>query len=155
MLAVGGSFRADTCPYAELIRTHEVGPLVELLSRAKDIAVNEAANGIAVAVGAVVVEFASRVASGDFDLGEVTVTGDLDVLGCLHEVGAMEGALGHHAGAVAGLGAVDDHLCFGVTDWLDGGRSPQAEVIDAVEPCALWYQSKDLRRAQNGGVQRV
>ena len=116
MLAVGGSFRADARPDAELIRTHEVGPLVELLSRAKDITVNETTDGIAVAVGAVVVELASRVASGDFDLSEVTVAGDLDVLGCLHKVGAMEGALGHHAGAVAGLGAVDDHLCFGVTD---------------------------------------
>ena len=155
MLAVGRSFHADACSDAELIRTHEVGPLVELLSRAKDIAVDEATDGVAVAVGAVVVELASRVASGDVDFGEVTVAGDLDVLGRLHEVGAMEGALGHHAGAVAGLGAVDNHLRFSVTDWLDSGRSPQAEVIDAVEPYTLWYQSKTLRRARSVGVQRV
>ena len=116
MLAIGGSFRADACSDAELIRTHEVGPLVELLPRAKDIAVDETTDGVAVAVGAVVVDLASLVASGDVDLSEVTMAGDLNVLGRLHEVGAMEGPLGYHAGAVTGLGTVDDHLCFSVTD---------------------------------------
>lgn len=137
MLAVSGSFRADARPDAELPRAHEVGPLVELLSGAKDVAVNETADGVAVAVGAMIVELASVVAGGDVDLGEVTLAGDLDVLGRLHEVDAVERVLGHHAGAVAGLGAVGDHLSLSVTDYLDSGRSPQAEVIDAIEPCTI------------------
>ena len=103
MLAVGWSIRPDACADAELARAHEVGPLVELLSRAKDIAVNETADGVAVTVGAVVVEFTSLVAGGDVDFGEVALAGDLDVLGGLYEVDACESALGHHTGAMAGL----------------------------------------------------
>ena len=63
MLAVGGSSRTDACSDAELIRTHEVGPLAELLSGAKTIAVNETIDEAAVAVGAVVIELAPLVAS--------------------------------------------------------------------------------------------
>ena len=144
MLAVGGSFRADARPDAELSRAHEVGPLVELLSGAKDVAVNETADGVAVAVGAVIVELAAVVAGGDVDLGEVTLAGDLDVLGRLHEVDAVEGVRGHHAGAVGVLGAVGDHLSLGVTDYFNSGRSPQAEVIDAIEPCIIAHQSRAL-----------
>jgi len=142
VLAVSGGLRADACTDAELVCTHKVGPLVELLSGGKYIAVNETTDGVAVTIGTVVVELASFVAVGDVDLGEVTLAGDLDVLGGLHEVDAFEGALGHHAGAVAGLGAVGDHLAFGIADRLEGGRSPQAEVIDAVDPCIIAYQSR-------------
>ena len=137
MLAVGGSIRADACTDAELVRAHEVGPLVELLPGAKDIAVNETTDRVAVTVGAMVVEFAAVVAAADVDLGEVTLAGDLDILGSLHEVDAFESALGHHAGAVAGLRAVGDHLAFVIANCLDSGRSPQAEVIDGVEPCII------------------
>ena len=142
VLAISGGLRADACTDAELVRTHKVGPLVELLSGGKDIAIDETTDGVAVTIGAVVVELASCVAIGDVDLGEVTLAGDLDVLGGLHEVDAFEGILGHHTGAVAGLGAVGDHLAFGVTDRFEGGRSPQAEVIDAVDPCIITRQSR-------------
>ena len=142
MLAVSWSIRPDACTDAELGRAHKVGPLVELLPRAKDVAVNEAADGVAVTVGAVVVELASVVAAGDVDLREVALAGNLDVLGGLHEVDAFEGALGHYTRAVAGLRAVGDHLTFGVADGLDSGRSPQAEVIDTIEPCNITDQSK-------------
>ena len=97
---------------------------MELLPRAKDVAVNETADGVAVAVGAVVIEFASLVAVRDVDFGEVALAGDLDVLGGLHEVDACESALGHHTGAMAGLRAVGDHLAFSVADCLYSGRSP-------------------------------
>ena len=137
VLAVGGGIRADACADAELARAHEVGPLVELLPGAKHIAVNETADGVAVPVGAVVVELAPLVRGGDVDLGEVALAGDLDVLGGLYEVDALEGALGYHAGAVVGLRAVGDHLAFGLADGVDSGRPPQAEVIDSVEPCII------------------
>ena len=142
MLAVGGSIWPDACTDAELSRAHKVGPLVELLPRAKDVAVNETTDGVTVTVGAVVVELASVVAPGDVDLREVALAGDLDVLGGLYEVDACEGALGHHAGAMAGLRAVGDHLAFGVADGFDSGRSPQAEVIDAIEPCTMPMSQK-------------
>ena len=144
MLAVGGSIRSDTCADAELARAHEVGPLVELLPRAKHIAINETTDGVTVTVGAMVVEFASLVAGGDINLGEVTLAGDLDVLRGLHEVDACESTFGHHAGAVAGLRAVGDHLAFAIADCLDSGGSPQAEVIDGVEPCIITDQSRAL-----------
>lgn len=137
MLAVGGGIRADACTDAVLGRAHKVGPLVELLPGAKDVAVHETTDGVAVPVGAMVVEFASVVAGGNVDLGEVALAGDLDILGGLHEVDAFEGARGHHAGAVAGLRAVGDHLAFGVADCPDSGGPPQAEVIDAVEPYTI------------------
>ena len=107
---------------------------MELLSGPKHIAVNETTDGVAVTVRAVVVELASLVATGNVDLGEVTLAGDLDVLGGLHKVDTFESALGHHAGAVSGLGAVGHHLAFSIADRLDSWRSPQAEVTDAVEP---------------------
>lgn len=144
MLAVGGSIRADACADAELIRAHEVGPLVELLSSAKDVAVNKTTNGVAVTVCTMVVELASLVAGGDVNLGEVTLAGDLDVLGRLDKVHAVEGALRYQAGSVAVLGAVGDHLSLSVTDCLDNGGSPQAEVINGVEPCTIMYQSRAL-----------
>jgi len=103
VLAVGRSIHADACTDAEFGRAHKVGPLVELLPGAKDVAVNETTNGVAITVGAMVVEFASLIAFGNVDLGEVALAGDLDVLGGLYEVDALEGALGHHAGTVAGL----------------------------------------------------
>jgi len=137
MLAIGAGFRADACADAELIRAHEVGPLMELLSGAKDVAVNETTDGVAVTVGAMVVELASLVARGDVNLGEVTLAGDLDVLGRLDKVDAVEGARRYHAGAVDVLGAVGDHLSLSVTDCLDNGRTPQAEVINGVEPEGL------------------
>jgi hypothetical protein len=137
VLTVGGSLRADARTDAVLIRAHEVGPLVELLSGAKDIAVNETTDGVAVAIGAVVVQFASRVTTADVDLGEIALAGDLDILGRLHKVDALDRALWHQAGAVARLRAVGDHLALGVADVLDRGGSPQAEIIDAVEPCII------------------
>ena len=142
MLAVGGSIRADACTDAELARAHKVGPLVELLPRAKHIAINETTDGVTVTVGAMVVELASLVGGEDINLGEVTLAGDLDVLGGLHEVDACEGIWGHHTGAVAGLRAVSDHLAFVIADCPDSGRSPQAEVIESVEPCIITDQSR-------------
>jgi len=103
VLAVGRSIRADACTDAEIGRAHKVGPLVELLPGAKDVAVNETTDGVAVTIGTMVIEFASLIVLGNVDLGEVALAGDLNVLGGLHEVDALEGALGHHAGAVAGL----------------------------------------------------
>ena len=154
MLAVGWSIRPDACADAEFARAHKVGPLVELLPRAKDVAVNETADGVAVAVGAVVVEFASLIAVRDVDFGEVALAGDLDVLGSLHKVDACESALGHHAGTMAGLRAVGDHLAFGVADGLDSGRCPEAEVIDAIEPCTM-QMSQELSKGFRESVQRV
>jgi len=121
VLAVSRGLRADACTDAELVRTHKVDPLVELLSGSKYTAVNETTDGVALTICTAVVELASYVLIGDVDLGEVTPAGDLDVLGGLHEVDAFEGASGHHAGAVAGLGAVRDHLAFGVADDLRVG----------------------------------
>ena len=97
---------------------------MELLSGAKDVAVNETTDGVAVTVGTMVVKLASLVVSGDVNLGKVTLAGNLDVLGRLDKVGAGEGALWHHAGSVAGLVAVGDHLSLSVTDFFDNGRSP-------------------------------
>ena len=123
----GGSSRADACSDTELICTHEVGPLVEMLSGAKGIAVNETTDGVAGTGGAVVVELASLIARSPWLV--------------IYKVDAIEGVLGHHAGAVDGLCPVDDHLFFNVTDWPDGGRSLQAEVADVVEHAVgLHYQ---------------
>jgi len=117
---------------------------VELLSSAEDVAINESTDGVAVAVGAVVVELASSVTGRDVDFGKVTLASDLDVFGGLDEMDPLEGALRHHARTVARLGTIRNHLAFGVADSLLGGRYPKAEVFDAVEPWIIRQSRAEL-----------
>jgi len=89
-------------------------------------------------------------------------TGDLDVVGGLHELNTSQSTLGDDTGAVVGLGAPGDGLVewerrdkrvvFHVGGWVDVetnlafddtnlgvglGWAPEAEVIDAVNDGSL------------------
>lgn len=80
------------------------------------------------------VQLAPVVISSNVDLGLVNKTGNLDVVGGLDELYALESTGGDETSAVSWLCAPGDFLTFGVTD---GGvrlwGSPEAEVCMILE----------------------
>lgn len=62
------------------------------------------------------IQLASVVIRSDIDLGLVNETGDLDVVGGLDELHALQGSRGDDTSTVARLCAPGDFLAFGITD---------------------------------------
>lgn len=93
-----GALGADACSDTELICTHKVGPLVELLCGAKDISVNETIDEVAV-----------RSCRARLHGCQVTLSSVWGVF-TKWTTDAVEGA----RGLVVGLDKADDHLFFTV-----------------------------------------
>ena len=91
---------------------------------------------LTIAIRAVRVELAARVALGDVDLRQVADAGDLDVVRGLDKVRARDRAVGDEARAVALLDAPRDLYTLGVSDNGAGagrGRREEAEVVERVD----------------------
>lgn len=69
--------------------------------------------------------------------GEVSDTGNLDVVRGANEVNAGESTLGNQASSMSGFGAPGHDVPFSVADSLLGLGSEQAKVIDRADPGAL------------------
>lgn len=133
MVAVHRRVRADARAEAELRVRDERRPLVVLQPCAERVPEDEPADGVPVAVRAVRVELAARVARGHVDLREVADARDLDVVRRLDEVHALEGAVGDGARAAPALRAPRDLLALRVADRADARGRPEAEVVDVVD----------------------
>jgi len=74
---------------AKLGSRHEISPfMVLLIGSAIRVSENEASLRVSSGIVTVRVEFSSRVASRDTNLGKVSNASDLDIVGCLDEMGA-------------------------------------------------------------------
>jgi len=94
------------------------------------------------------------VVSRNVDLGKVTLTSNLDVVGGLDKVNTAESSLGHDASTVAFLGTVSDDMSF---DFTDGSRlrgGPQAEIIRRANR-KMSIDSKTYKRASTYLIQAV
>jgi hypothetical protein len=141
VLAVVGG--VSTCGVASLeaegSSTHEVVPfdgLDEVTS--EGLGEEEGTEGVTTLISTVRVEFTSRVIRGNVDELLLDETGDLDVVGGLHELETSDGTLGDDTGTITRLCAPSDTLTLDVTDegvWLRG--TPEAEVINAVDDGGL------------------
>ena len=79
-------------------------------------------------ISTVRVHFSSRVSSSDIDLRLVDETGHHVRLAVEEQLHALDGTLGHDAGAVTLLSAVRNDLTLGVGDVVQCRRTPEAEV---------------------------
>lgn len=122
---------------AELGVGHEVGPFVVLHGVAERVAVQQSTNGVTFTVRSTVIKFTSLITLVDVNLGKVTYAGDLDIVGCLDEMNALEGTVGDNAGSTSGFGAPCYFVLFSVTDVTGRRRSPEAEVLCGVDPRSL------------------
>ena len=103
--------------------------VIILVVTAPSIRVDETAERVSSEIGTVGVHLASRVIGLEVHLRLVNKTNDLDVVGSLHELNALERAAGDKTGSVARFGTPCDGLVFGLTN--SGGtlrRSPETEV---------------------------
>lgn len=122
---------------AELRVRHVVRPLVHLHILARErVREHEPADRVAVPVCAVWIELAASVARRDVDLRQVADAGDLDVVGSLHEMRALDRVRWDGTCAIAVLETPRDFNTLGVADsrictWLR--RSIEAKVIDRVD----------------------
>jgi len=101
------------------------------------------ADRVTIAVSTVWVELASSVSRRNVELCQVTGTSDLNVIGCLDEVGSLNGAVGHETrtgsrlqapGDFEALSLSNDRVCSRLR------RSEQAEVIDRVDVRVLTHR---------------
>jgi hypothetical protein len=83
------------------------------------------------------IKFTTWITTGDVELGEVANTSDLNVVGSLDEMDALEGAVGDGPGATATLCAPSDTNALSVANVTDVRRSPETEVINIIDPCGL------------------
>jgi len=140
VLAVLSSVGTGARTEAELIGGHKVGPFVVLEVLAKGIAIHKATNRVTVAVSTVRVKLASLVILGDVDLGKVTDASNLDIVLGLDEMDALKGTLGHDTSTTARLGAPCDLLALSITNGTNARGSPEAKVINVVEPGSLAHR---------------
>jgi len=105
---------------------------VELLVAAKDIAKDEATDGISISVCTVIVELASIITSGNVDLGKVTLSSNLNVVGSLHKVYARKCASWDNTATVGLMRAIGNLLSFRVTNGILRGWTPDAKVVETV-----------------------
>lgn len=84
---------------------------------------------VAQLVSTVRVEFTTRIALPDTNLGEVADTGNLDIVGRLQKVRRLERSFGHEASAATRRGAVRDDDLFNLSNHTIGlWWSPHAKV---------------------------
>ena len=103
--------------------------VVVLVATAPSIRVDEASKGVSSEIGTVWIHLTSRVVGLEVHLRLVNKTDDLDVVGSLHELNALERAIGDEAGSVARFGTPRDGLVLGLAN--SGGTfrwSPETEV---------------------------
>lgn len=132
---------------AELTVRHEVRPFIDLLPIAVHIAEDLATDWIPFSGCAMRIELPSFVALLDVDLREVADTSDLDVVRRLHEVNALQRAVGHDARSVAGRRAVRHDHRLRLSDGRRRLRRVETEVIDAVQPDGARVGVRLVRRA--------
>jgi len=125
--------------HAEAVATNEVVPFDSLDWRAGEvIREHDASHWVTTEIGTVGVHLTSKVVLEHVDLGLVDEANDLDVVGGLHELDARQGTRGDQTGTMARLRAISDHDPFDITDFLAHiGGTPEAEVIEAVQPSGL------------------
>lgn len=120
---------------AELGGRHEVLPFVNLLELSgKGTGEDHTTDGITGTGGTVRVQLATFVSGLDVELGQVTLSGDLDKGGRLEEVSTLDGTVGNQSGTVSRLHAPSNLALFRSTNLLVGsvGRK-ETEVLDAVQ----------------------
>jgi len=124
---------------AEHARSHEVVPLRDLLDLASESGrVDQATKWVTTAICSVRIKLSSTIVGIDVDHLLIDETDNLDVSGSRQPLYTGDGTSGDDTGAVTGLGAPCDLGSFRVADGAVGsGRSPQAEVVDAVDPGGL------------------
>lgn len=83
------------------------------------------------------IEFSSFITLRDVDLGEVTDTSNLDVVLGLDKVHTLERSVGDHTSSTTRLCAPSNLLTLSITDRARAGRSPEAEVVNVVDPEGL------------------
>jgi len=137
MLAVLPGVRTGASAHAECRIAEEARPFCVLEVGSEGIAVDQSANGVAVAGSTVRVEFTTLITRLNVDLGEITGTGDLDVITGTDKMNAFEGAIRDDARAPAALGAPSNFLLLCVTNITNLGKSPHAEIVSVVHPHRL------------------
>ena len=91
------------------------------------------------------VELTSGVITRDKEISLVDKTSDHPVVGGLEELCTQDCALGHDTGTVALLGAPRNLLTLSVSDDIEFGRAPQAEVCVSMN-----ISASPPRPAENG-----
>jgi hypothetical protein len=97
-------------------------------------------------ISTVVVQFTSVITLWDVDLGKVTGSRDLHVFGGLDPVDTSESTSWHDTSSVVAVCAVGNRDTFRVSDGITSRRSPQAKVINRVEP----YQMIEYGLGEDG-----
>ena len=136
VLAVVGSVRTSwvTNLEAENATAHEIVPLDDLLEAVVVSArptggVDETSERVTTEVGAVRVQFSSRIVGLKVDQRLVDETNDLEIVRSLHKLNTLEGTSGDQTSAITGLGAPGDFFSFCITDGLGAvGRCPKTEI---------------------------
>jgi hypothetical protein len=131
----------------EGVASHEVVPfddlgVLVLVSTAGREGVGEekTTKRVTTLVGAVRVHLTSRVVRFDVDLLLVNQTRDLDIVGGLHELNALESTGGDDTSTTARLCAPSNGLSLGITDnRVRFGSTPQAKVINGVDDGGLTF----------------
>lgn len=127
---------------AELVPAHEVGPLGDepwlALVLGVGCGVHDTTDRVGQVVCTVRVHLATGISLWDTNVGEVTRTGDLDVVTGLDEVNTSQSAVRDESSTVSGLSAVSHGLSLEATD-VDTSlrRSPDAPVVNTVDPGSL------------------
>lgn len=83
------------------------------------------------------IELSSVITLGDVDLGKVTDTSNLNIVLGLDEMHALERSVRDDASSTARLGAPRNRLTLGVSDSTHVRGSPEAEVVNVVDPDGL------------------
>jgi len=86
---------------AELRIGHEVRPLVELLELPESRGENKSTDGVTDTSCSVGVELTSLITLGNVEGSQITSTGDLNKVGGLDEMGAVDGTVGNQTRSIA------------------------------------------------------
>lgn len=132
---------------AELRVGHEVRPLMVLQAISEGVSVHQSTNRVPIPIRAVRVELASIISLRDINLREVPDTSDLDIVGSLHEMDALQRAIRDGTRATTRLGAPSDLLTLGVSNRAHRRRRPEAEIVDVVDPRRLAHRGLRGARA--------
>lgn len=121
---------------AELINSHKIRPLVNLLQRAECAREHETADRIAVAICTVGVEFAASVTGRNVDAREIANACDLNVVWSDHDMRTSNGAVWDESCSVSTLHAPCYFDLLGVPDdrvraWLR--RRPDTPILNIVD----------------------
>lgn len=124
---------------AEGVVVHEILPFVNLLELTSECSSKEeTSHGVTSTSGTVGVEFTTLVLALDVEVGQFTMSSDLDKGGRLEEVGAVNGSIGNQTSAVSRLHAPSNLTGLRVTNGLAlCVWCPETKVLDAVDKDVL------------------